>query len=354
MAKDIMQWFAENRATNSLLLDSIFDGVYIVTPERHIVYWNKASEELTGFCKDEVIGKWCGDNILVHIDENGVQLCNTACPLLKALKTGENLKAKVYPKDKDGRRFPTETHIGVIRNDENDIIGAIEVFRDISSSEEFRILQEKFNALIKRYVSYATYDDIQNRIRSTNSLNEPRILDLSVLYLDVVDFTGFGERTNPDEVVKMLNSLFGICEVITTENYGDIDKFIGDAMMAVFADANDAVNTAITILTKGLPSMELIKGENGKQRISVRIGINSGPVLQGDIGSLERKDLTVIGDTVNTAARIEKIAPHNQVLISEATLLRLNEENRKRFREYEEIIVRGRTEPVKLHVMYAD
>jgi class 3 adenylate cyclase len=167
----------------------------------------------------------------------------------------------------------------------------------------------------------------------------------------VVNFTGYSEKTEPEDVVAMLNELFGICEVLTTENYGDIDKFIGDAMMAVFADANDAVNTAVKILTMGLPSLNEDRANKGLPIISVRIGINSGPVLQGDIGSIERKDLTIIGDTVNTASRIEKAAPHNNVLISEATLSRLSNANRENFVEQGVIAVRGKVEPLKLFVL---
>ncbi len=351
MVKDIMQWFEENRETSALLLDSIFDGVYIVDNDRHIIYWNKGAETITGHLKQDVIGRWCGDNILNHIDENGVLLCRTACPLKRSLQTGVNANAKIFPKHKDGHRFPTETHIGVIRNEEGIIIGSIEVFRDISATEDYRILQEKFNTLIKKYVSTTTYDDILSRVKIQNQINQPRILDMSVLYLDMVNFTGYSENTSSEEIVNMLNDLFGICEVITTENYGDIDKFIGDAMMAVFADANDAVNSAINIINNGLRTMNEARKEKGLQTISVRIGINSGPVLQGDIGSLDRKDLTIIGDTVNTASRIEKAAPNNRVLISEATLSRLSLVNSKLFQEHGVVSVRGKTEPVKFYVL---
>jgi PAS domain S-box-containing protein len=351
MATDIMQWFEQNKETSSLLLDSLYDGVYIVDVNRHIVFWNKGAEDITGHFSSEVAGKWCGDNILNHIDENGVLLCRSACPLLKSLRTGEKISAKIYPKHKDEHRFPVETHINVIRNEAGTIIGAIEVFRDISVTEEYRILQEKFNALIRKYVSSATYEDIQSRIKTEFHNAEPRILDMSVLYLDVVNFTGYSEKTEPEDVVAMLNELFGICEVLTTENYGDIDKFIGDAMMAVFADANDAVNTAVKILTMGMPSLNEDRANKGLPIISVRIGINSGPVLQGDIGSIERKDLTIIGDTVNTASRIEKAAPHNNVLISEATLSRLSNANRENFVEQGVIAVRGKVEPLKLFVL---
>jgi class 3 adenylate cyclase len=86
----------------------------------------------------------------------------------------------------------------------------------------------------------------------------------------------------------------------------------------------------------------------------VRIGINSGNVLQGDIGALDRKDLTVIGDTVNVASRVEKQAPKNSLLVSEATLARLDEEHRLLFSKHGLIPVKGKVEPLKLYVLNAE
>lgn len=157
------------------------------------------------------------------------------------------------------------------------------------------------------------------RLKQEDGGSQPRVLDLSVLFLDIVNFTSFSETNSPEAEVAILNDLFGIYEVITKEFYGDIDKFIGDAVMAVYADANDAVSSALKIINTGLPEMNRIRLENNESSINVRIGINSGHVLQGDSGTTDRKDLTVIGDTVNIAARLEKSALPNRLLISEAT-----------------------------------
>ncbi len=331
----------------SNLLDSIYDGVYIVDRQRRILFWNKAAEEMTGFSKAEVMGKCCGDNILNHIDENGMLLCRAACPILKVFAEAKPFDTKVYPKSKSGKRFPVETHISLVYDEEGNVIAAIEVFRDITLQEEYRILQEKFNAMIRKYVSSTTYADIKDRLNSNTHLNQPRIHDLSVFYLDIVNFTSFSESNPPDEIVKMLNELFGICEIITRECFGDIDKFIGDAIMAVFTDANDAVRAGLKILNQSLPEMNRIRLENGEQEIGVRIGINSGNVLQGDIGTIDRKDLTVIGDTVNIAARLEKGSMPNRLLISEATFARLDQELIDHFVSYDAMELKGKSERIR-------
>jgi len=333
-----------------VMLDSLYDGVYIVDPNRVILYWNKAAEEITGYSAAEVLGKSCREDILNHIDENGILLCRGACPLLKAMHCRGKTSAKVYPKHKNGRRFPVQTHVSTLIEEDGSLVGAVEVFRDISHQEEYRILQEKFNNMLKKYVSGTTYSSIKDTLRSEQSVSPTRLVDMSVLYLDVVSFTTYSEANPPAEVVQMLNDLFGISEVVIRENFGDIDKFIGDAVMAVFHDASDAVRAGIKLQDIALPSMNSIRRENNQQEIRVRIGINSGLLLQGDVGTEDRRDLTVIGDTVNIAARIEKAGIPGRLMISEACLARLSEKLASGFVYHHSELLRGKTEEIKMYV----
>ncbi|PKN71968.1 MAG: hypothetical protein CVU50_09265 [Candidatus Cloacimonetes bacterium HGW-Cloacimonetes-3] len=349
-----MQFIRDLRNPDSELsrtLNNLYDGVYVVDTTRTILFWNKAAEAMTGYSAAEVVGKSCKDDILNHIDENGILMCRSSCPIVKAIACAGTSIAKVYPKSKSGKRFPVETHVSTVMDDNGAVVAAIEVFRDISHQEEYRIIQEKFNGIIRKYVSTATYSDIQSRIAGNTPAGQTRILDLSVLYLDVVNFTGFAEKNSADATVRLLNDLFGICDVITRECFGDIDKFIGDAIMAVFVDANDAVRSAIKILETGIPELNKIREENNESCIAIRIGINSGLVLQGDVGTIDRKDLTVIGDTVNTAARIEKSSIPNRLMISEATLARLDEELHQLFVFHHEVELKGKSEPMKLFIL---
>lgn len=331
-------------------LNSLYDGVYVVDTQRIILFWNKAAEQMTGYSAAEVLGKSCKDDILNHIDENGVLLCRGACPLLKAISCAGTSTAKVYPKSRSGKRFPVETHVSTVKDENGIVVAAIEVFRDISLQEEHRIMQEKFNNLVRQYVSTATISDIESRIGGSVPSGNSRILDLSVMYMDVVNFTSFSESNSPEATVKLLNDLFGVCDVITRECFGDIDKFIGDALMAVFNDANDAVHSAMKILETGIPELNRLRLENNETEIAIRIGINSGLVLQGDVGTPDRKDLTVIGDAVNIAARIEKASLPNRLMISEASYSRLNSSLCDQFAFHHEVELKGKSEPIKLFI----
>lgn len=330
-----------------VVLDSLYDGVYIVDRRRQILFWNHGAEKITGYSAEEVTGRRCADKILNHIDADGNLLCRSACPLLKAIRTGQEIEAKVYPYHKDGHRFPTLTHVAPIRDEKDRIIAGIEIFRDITLEEDFRHLQEKFNILIKKYVSATTFEGVMAQVQAgADAASTMR--ELTVLFLDIVGFTTFSESKSPQEVISMLNEVFGICEAITRECHGDIDKYIGDCVMAVFIDANDAVDAAGRILYGALARMNILRREQSQETVHIRIGINSGHVIQGDVGSMERKDLTVIGDVVNAASRIQSTTDSDTIAISEATYGRLYPENAARFAFLRNVTVKGKKKPIPI------
>ena len=236
-----------------------------------------------------------------------------------------NVTEKVYPLHKNKKRFPTITNISPIIDDSGIVVGAIEVFRDVSQDEDYRILQEKFNRLVQKYISNNTYDEIINQLDNSESESN-MVKELSVMYIDIVDFTSISELMLPSEVAELLNDFFGICDIITRKTHGDIDKFIGDAVMTAFIDANDAV-LAATKIFEALKDFNDNRSETSLPILKIRIGINTGEVIQVEVGTDDRKDFTVIGDTVNTASRIQNIAEPNSIYITEQTLLNIRNKN---------------------------
>ncbi len=177
----------------------------------------------------------------------------------------------------------------------------------------------KENNILKMYVD----ENVLNFMGSNeyeDSLLENETIEASVVFIDICSFTSISESESPDNVVKLLNNYFDLMvkEIITQNGY--IDKFIGDAIMAVFKGEfhlDRAIEACLAIRnTIGkLPS--LLGHENFAPRVS--IGINCGEMVSGNIGSvsLRRLDYTVIGDVVNVASRLQSIAKPNQILINE-------------------------------------
>lgn len=114
-------------------LDQLKEGVYLVDTDRSIIYWNQEAERITGFSKQEVLGRCCKDNILIHVDENGTLLCREGCPLHYAIADGKQREAKMFLCHKNGHRLPVLIKSIPVRNSENQITGAFELFTDQST-----------------------------------------------------------------------------------------------------------------------------------------------------------------------------------------------------------------------------
>jgi diguanylate cyclase (GGDEF)-like protein/PAS domain S-box-containing protein len=115
------------------LLDNLHDGVYFTDTDRCITYWNKGAERITGYLAQEVVGKRCRDNILMHVDCRGNCLCMTACPMAHTMRDGEPRHVEAYLHHKEGYRLPVLVRVSPVHDEHGGICGAVEVFSDNSS-----------------------------------------------------------------------------------------------------------------------------------------------------------------------------------------------------------------------------
>ncbi len=177
----------------------------------------------------------------------------------------------------------------------------------------------KENNILKMYVDETVLNFMGSR-EFESSLIANENVDATVAFIDICSFTAISENESADTVVKLLNNYFDVMvkEIIAQGGY--VDKFIGDAIMAVFRGEyhlDRAIDAAIAVRThiNALPSLS----ETVMFVPKVSIGINSGEMISGNIGSasLRRLDYTVIGDTVNTAQRLQSVAGPGQIIINE-------------------------------------
>lgn len=175
---------------------------------------------------------------------------------------------------------------------------------------------------------------IVNQLLNQKKELESEVRHISVLFLDIRNFTTFCESKKPDEIVDFLNSLFSFMIEIVNNNKGIINKFLGDGFMAVFGaplseggDSYNAVKAALEI-REGL-KREVEKGNIPDTRIG--IGIHAGEAVTGNVGSARRKEYTIIGDTVNLASRIESLNKeyNSEILISETVYEILQRDKQK-------------------------
>lgn len=186
----------------------------------------------------------------------------------------------------------------------------------------------KENNILKMYVDENVINFMSTK-EFEKSLFENEVVDATVMFLDVCGFTAFSEASPADEVVKLINQLFEIIVKEVLAQNGHVDKFMGDAVMAVFRGnyhLDRAIDVAIAVREHIKTAPEVTSG--GKVfKPMISIGINSGEMISGNIGSasLKRLDYTVIGDSVNTAQRLQSVAKANQVVISEEVYEKVKE-----------------------------
>ncbi len=155
--------------------------------------------------------------------------------------------------------------------------------------------------------------------------------DVSVLFADIVGFTPMSARLSPGRVAELLNEYFSEMTEVIFEYEGTLDKYIGDAIMAIFGAPNIMENHPYRAVCASLDMLDRLDALNKRRvedaRFSIRIGINTGSAVAGDIGSIKRMDYTVLGNTVNLAARIEAMAcKPNQVVVGESTFHRIHDQ----------------------------
>ncbi|MCP9750682.1 adenylate/guanylate cyclase domain-containing protein [Ferruginibacter sp. HRS2-29] len=173
----------------------------------------------------------------------------------------------------------------------------------------------KENNILKMYVDENVLNFMGTR-EYESSLTDNETIEASVAFIDICSFTSISEKESPDVVVKMLNQYFDVMVKEIIAQGGIVDKFIGDCIMAVFKGdyhLDRAIDASLAI-KKTIDAMP----SDHQFLPKVAIGVNSGEMISGNIGSatLKRLDYTVIGDTVNTAQRLQSAAKASQIVIS--------------------------------------
>ena len=235
-------------------------------------------------------------------------------------------------------------------------IGLITLAWVIDSNLKEATLQERSNNLLGRYFSPEVRDEIEKNKMSIEQTSEKE-QNIAVLFTDISDFTKLSEGLEPKQVLDLLSEYQTKMVAAVFQNGGTVDKFIGDSVMATFGtpvsrgnDAQNALN-CIRQMQISMRQWEKERLEDNFPIIRHRVGVHYGPCFVGNVGSEDRVEFTVIGDTVNVASRICEACKeiNSDVLFSEDMKIRLSEtlpsEEVKNFQ------VRGRDKKITLHKM---
>ncbi len=190
--------------------------------------------------------------------------------------------------------------------------------------------EERMRRQLERFHSPQVVEMILRTSREgQETIMEPREVTATILFSDIIGFTSLSERLPARKITAILNCYFSKMTDIVFRYGGTLDKYIGDGLMAVFGapiEKDDDARRAVRAAVEMRDVLADLRDETGAPLpFQVRIGINTGPIVSGNIGSLRRMEYTVIGDPVNMASRLESMAQPNQILIGEETFLRVKD-----------------------------
>ena len=219
--------------------------------------------------------------------------------------------------------------------------------------------EKEKNQLRARFESYFPPAVVKQMLDNPGSgMTKPRSQDVTIMFSDIKSFTTHSSTMTPEEISGSLSEYFEAMTAIVFKYEGTVDKFIGDGLMVFYGAPEQQQDHAMRCVQAAIDMQRecrRIKSKwesEGRFPLQIRIGINSGKVIVGDLGSERRKEYTVIGSDVNLAQRLESNAPVGGILISEKTFRLLNDTVLTRL--HEPIMVKGLSTPIAVHEVLVD
>ena len=297
---------------NRRVIESLSSGLMVIdsTDQARISLVSSRMEEILGVPSEELHGRPIAE--VAHVF-SGIDMLGA---IRTVRQVGRLPLTKVLITRPDGRQRSVLAKASRMFDAEGKPEGTVVVADDITERE---LLLSSFS----RYVSGDLVRKLLARGEQLGLEGERQVC--TILFADIRGFTGLAERNTPEALHRLINTYFRVMIDSITSHHGFIDKFVGDQVMAIFNSHNDPARDALAACNAALEIQARIAIVNRKREaagdppLNVGIGLNTGEVLLGNVGSEDRMDFTAIGDAVNVAARLQGMARQDPILIGEQT-----------------------------------
>ncbi|CDM98077.1 PAS domain S-box protein [Limnospira fusiformis KN01] len=353
------------------IFENALDGLFQSTPDGKFIRANPAMARILGYNSPEDVINICEDisqQIYVNPDDR-----ITFERLIREQGEVSNFECQFYRQD--GTKIWISETARAVRNQSGDLLyyeGLLEdiTSRKIAEKERLELLNElselnqnldkaldaefEMTDAAGRFVPHQFLSCLGYESLVEVQLGTAVQKEMSILFSDIRDFTSLSEGMTPEDSFKFINAFLSRMEPEILDNYGFIDKYIGDGIMALFGEKPDhAVQAGIAML-KQLSEYNLTRSRPGRRPIRIGVGIHTGTLMLGTVGGRNRMDSTVIGDAVNLAARIESLTKNYSVsfLITHQTFMGLDDPNQYAFRIIDRVKVKGKTDAVTVYEFF--
>jgi len=191
------------------ILNSLQDGVYYLDRDRVITYWNRGAEQITGYSAEQVIGKSCRNNILNHVNDRGLVLCNDHCPMAATMQDGEPREEYVYLHHSEGYRVPVQIRSTALRDESGNIVGAVETFNKGVSPEktERRIQKLQQTTLLDPLTAIGNRRHLESRLKISMLEFHENKLPFGLLFCDIDHFKNLNDTFGHNLGDEMLRTI---------------------------------------------------------------------------------------------------------------------------------------------------
>jgi diguanylate cyclase (GGDEF)-like protein/PAS domain S-box-containing protein len=255
------------------LLDQLYDGVYFVDRTRRITYWNAAAEQITGYVREEVVGSFCFNNILRHIDKAGAALCLDGCPLHGTIRDGIPRQADVFLHHKNGQRVPVHIRVTPMHDDEGNLVGAGEIFsrRTVRAEAERRLSELRRRLFVDPLTQVPNRQYAERTIHSLLVEMQNGGSAFGALFMDIDRFKTFNDEHGHevgDRALKIVAGSLASCVRPTDV----IARWGGEEFVGLFRDVDEAGLGAVSAKLLAVVRGSDVPADGKRLPVTISIG----------------------------------------------------------------------------------
>ena len=255
------------------IIENLHDGLFFINQDNIITYWNNAAERITGYSAEEIIGKSYTETLLSYYDANGEIIGNNFCTIQTAISEALQVETDLYIIHKNGEKIPVSVRVSTLKDNNDRIIGTIELFTDISTKtvNELRIRELEKMALIDNLTMLANRHYIERELKSRFEEKKRFNIPFGILFADIDNFKNFNDtygHLTGDEVLKKVSEIF----ISNSRPFDLFGRWGGEEFLGIIRNINGQDLLNLGEKMRKLVEKSDIQNSNGKLNVTISIG----------------------------------------------------------------------------------